>query len=513
VHEPSALEQTSRNDGERHRIALFVASALDRRLLSDFLRSLGHQVSAPDTHDVSAVAPDASLVIVDQRMAQRQGPALFQMRWRSRAAFLPILILLPQRAHPSGWLQAGFDDVLRQPIAKEELKARLAVYSRFRDQSEQYRQLFENALIGIYRCTREGQLLVANPALVAQLGFASFEALAASGLRSRRVEPSQDTIARLLEQRDVVTGLESSWRRLDGTLLYALESVRAVCDGDRMIYLEGSIEDISDRKGAERERDLLLTRAEVARSEAETASRLKDEFLATVSHELRTPLTAIIGWTGLLRSGRLPAEDGRGALEVIDRQARTQAQLVDDLLDVSRIITGKLRLQREPVIARNVVAAGIEAVRPAADAKGVHIREEMPAEACELNGDSGRLQQVVWNLLSNAVKFTPGGGEVTVRLRSDGSSLVLEVLDNGEGIEPDFLPFVFDRFRQHDASTTRKHAGLGLGLAIVRHLVELHGGTVEAHSPGKGQGAFFTVRLPLAADSADRSPRDCAAPG
>jgi PAS domain S-box-containing protein len=489
---------------------LFVGNPLDRGLLEDFLVSLGHAVSAPESGEANSIAPGVSLVIVDERTAQRHGAAIFQIRWRSSAAFLPILILLPLRSNPARWLQAGFDDVLRQPITKEELRARLAVFSRLRSQSEQYRQLFENALIGIYRCGLDGRLLVANEALITRLGFASFDALARAGLAQRRLEPGHDAIVALLAERGLVTGLESSWQRQDGTMLYALENARAVREGSRMLYVEGSIEDIGERKRSEKERELLLARAQAARVQAETASRLKDEFLATVSHELRTPLTAIIGWAHLLRSGKLRGDAVAGALEVIERQARTQAQLVEDLLDVSRIITGKLRLDLQAVVAQSFVAAGIEAVRPAAEAKGVRIREDMPAAPAILSGDQARLQQVVWNLLSNAVKFTRSGGEVSVRLRCDERLLTLEVADDGDGIDPDFLPFVFERFRQHDGTTTRAHGGLGLGLAIVRHLVELHGGTADAHSDGKGLGARFTVRLPLGAGAAAGIP---AAPG
>jgi PAS domain S-box-containing protein len=234
-----------------------------------------------------------------------------------------------------------------------------------------------------------------------------------------------------------------------------------------------------------------------ARAGAEKANRAKDEFLATLSHELRTPLTPILGWTVMLRSGTLdPAAVHRG-LEVIERNVRAQTQLIGDLLDVSRIITGKLRLEVSPIAVVPVVEAGVEAVRSSAEAKEITLGMELPSEMPTIVGDPDRLQQVVWNLVSNAVKFTPQGGRIDVRLRQDGSFLSLSVTDNGKGIEPEFIPHVFERFRQADSTSTRSHGGLGLGLAIVRHLVELHGGTVYAESGGLGEGSTFTVRLPL----------------
>ncbi|HST50775.1 MAG TPA: PAS domain S-box protein [Pyrinomonadaceae bacterium] len=232
-------------------------------------------------------------------------------------------------------------------------------------------------------------------------------------------------------------------------------------------------------------------------SDAQESNRLKDEFLATVSHELRTPLTAMLGWAHMLRAGHLNERSATKALETIERNARSQAQLIDDLLDVSRIITGKLRLDVRAIDPGSFIESAIEAVRPAADAKEIRIQKVMDTGLASVAGDPVRLQQVVWNLLANAIKFTPRGGRVQVRLERVNSHVEIVVSDNGAGIEPEFLPHVFDRFRQADMSTTRHHGGLGLGLSIVRHLVELHGGTVEAESAGEGQGATFVVRLPV----------------
>jgi CheY-like chemotaxis protein len=229
---------------------------------------------------------------------------------------------------------------------------------------------------------------------------------------------------------------------------------------------------------------------------AETATRARDEFLATVSHELRTPLTSIIGWLQLLR-GETQPDILSEALETIERNARAQSRLIEDILDFSRINAGKLRLDVRPLDLLDVVGSAVEVVRPGADAKGVKVDVVLDPSAGFISGDPDRLQQVIWNLLSNAVKFTPRGGRVQVRLERVGSHVEVTVSDTGAGISPEFLPFVFDRFSQAESGSTRAHGGLGLGLGIVKNLVELHGGTVQALSPGAGKGATFAVRLPV----------------
>jgi PAS domain S-box-containing protein len=231
--------------------------------------------------------------------------------------------------------------------------------------------------------------------------------------------------------------------------------------------------------------------------QAEESSRLKEEFLATISHELRTPLSAILGWARMLRLGQLSPEDTAKALDTIERNARAQAQLVDDLLDVSRIITGKLRMDVRPADPNSFIDAAVEAVRPAAEAKGVRMQKVVDTGPISIPGDPVRLQQIVWNLLSNAIKFTPRGGRVQIRSERVNSHLEIVVSDTGQGIPSDFLPHVFDRFRQADQRTSRQHGGMGLGLSIVRHLVELHGGSVRADSDGEGKGATFTIMLPI----------------
>jgi len=252
------------------------------------------------------------------------------------------------------------------------------------------------------------------------------------------------------------------------------------------------------RLSLEAKRKQLLAIEQDARRSAENANRLKDEFLSTVSHELRTPLTAIKGWALMLRGGRLGAAESERALDSIVRNARSQNQLIDDLLDVSRIISGKMRLNIAPLKLCSIIKAAVETVHPAAEPKGIRLSALLDPAADAMSGDAERLQQVVWNLLSNAVKFAPDGGRVEVRLERADSHVEITVADDGPGIKPEFLPYVFDRFRQEEGGTSRQQGGLGLGLAIVRHIVEMHGGTVHAASEGLGKGATFTVSLPIA---------------
>jgi signal transduction histidine kinase/CheY-like chemotaxis protein len=256
------------------------------------------------------------------------------------------------------------------------------------------------------------------------------------------------------------------------------------------------------------ERQDLLTRERAARDEAERLSALKDEFLATLSHELRTPLNAILGWASMLQRGVRDEETLRRGLETIERNARAQGQLIEDLLDMSRIISGTLRLDVHPVEPDKIIEAALGTVHPAAVAKRIDLRVNVAPGQGQVLADAGRLHQVMWNLLSNAVKFTPAGGTVQVLLIRDGHDFVIRVADSGIGIAPDFLPYVFDRFRQQDASITRKHGGLGLGLSIARQLVELHGGTIHVDSPGQHAGTTFTIRLPVAEAQVQAPPRE-----
>jgi PAS domain S-box-containing protein len=280
-------------------------------------------------------------------------------------------------------------------------------------------------------------------------------------------------------------------------------------DGAGRTLVGGVAVDVTDRRRAQRDRDQLLLAERAARAEAERASRLKDDFLTTLSHELRTPLNAILGWSSLLERGHADPQSLAEGLSAIARNARAQTRLIEDLLDMSRIVSGKLRLNVQAVSLHLVIEAAIEAVKPSADAKGVRLELALdPAAAGPVAGDPHRLQQAVWNLLTNAIKFTPQGGTVRVALAQTGPNLELTVSDTGQGIKPEFLPHVFERFRQADGSTTRRYGGLGIGLALVKDITQLHGGDVQATSPGEGQGATFTLTLPAATR---RQPPDDAA--
>lgn len=288
-------------------------------------------------------------------------------------------------------------------------------------------------------------------------------------------------------------------RRHDGAWRWTESRVAPVQDTQgKILRWVGMLTDVHDQR---QEREHLLQKERAARNEAEAASRLKDEFLAIVSHELRTPLSAIFGWSQLLLSPEIAATELQKGLETINRNARLQAQIIDDLLDMSRIITGTIRLDLQTVDLPEILEKALDSVRPAAVTKGVRI-ETAIHPACAIQGDSDRLQQILWNLFSNAIRFTPGGGTMQVALERVGSNLEVTVSDTGEGIDPEFLPFVFDRFRQQDSSTSRAHGGLGLGLSIVKNLVELHGGEIRGLSAGIGKGSTFILRLPILADLA-----------
>ena len=255
--------------------------------------------------------------------------------------------------------------------------------------------------------------------------------------------------------------------------------------------------EIAERTLAQQQAAELLLREQAARAEVENVNRSKDEFLAILSHELRTPLNAILGWSEILRSGDATVEEVQEGIQVIDRNARAQARLVEDVLEVSRIICGKVRLNIASVDLAAVIEAALASARPSAAAKGIRLYSEIGDIPVSVTGDAVRLQQVIWNLISNAIKFTPRHGEVAVQVHRKDEQLLIQVIDTGIGIKPDFLPFVFERFRQSDGSITRSHGGLGLGLSISRHLVEMHGGAISATSGGEGNGATFTILLPL----------------
>lgn len=303
--------------------------------------------------------------------------------------------------------------------------------------------------------------------------------------------------------------LETVRLKKDGTPIPVDVTVSPLKDPDgEVVGASKLIRDITDRKRMERERQELLAREQSLRAHAEAAGRMKDEFLATVSHELRTPLNAILGWATMLSKGNVDPSLAPRGIESIERNARAQAQLIEDLLDVSRIISGKVRLDVKPVALSTIVEEALDAIRPAAEAKSIKLEINIDPAANHLRADPARLQQVIWNLLSNSIKFTPSGGSVKVTGKRLDGKAEISVSDTGEGIKPEFLPYVFDRFKQGDSSVTRRHGGLGLGLAITRHLVEMHGGTIQAESDGDGHGATFTVKMLIPAVTAESATGD-----
>lgn len=373
------------------------------------------------------------------------------------------------------------------------------VHEELRTSEIRYRRLFEAARDGILILNAVTlQITDVNPFMMELLGYSRDEFLGKElweiGLFSDKTA-SQDAFRELQETGYLrYEDLPLQTRRGQSR---EVEFVSNVYEEDGQQVIQCNIRDITDRRHAEEERGELLESAQVARAEADTANTFKDEFLAILSHELRTPLTAILGWAQLLTTANLNEQDSERALETIVRNARAQTQLIDDLLDISRIITGKLRLDVCPVELAPIIETVVDGVRPAADAKNIHLQTALDSSINPISGDPDRLQQIVWNLLTNAIKFTPKGGRVQVWLERVDSHVEITISDTGQGIAPAFMPHVFERFRQSDSSSTRREGGLGLGLSIVRQLVELHGGTVTAQSAGAGEGTSFKVTLPI----------------
>jgi PAS domain S-box-containing protein len=388
----------------------------------------------------------------------------------------------------------------RQRSAAWQAETNRAAAQASRDIMARWGALVESADDAIIGKTVDGLITSWNPAAERMFGYSAAEAV---GQMITLIIPEE----RLLEEADVVSRIRrgesvehfetvrqaKNGRRLDISL-----SVSPIRDATgRIVGASKIARDIGERKRMEAEHQALLAREQTARAEAEAANRAKDEFLAVLSHELRTPLNAVYGWARMLQTGQIDAPERPGALDAIVRNANAQVQLIDDLIEVSRVMTGKMRLDVRAIDLKAVMEAALDTVRPAAVAKNIKLQTVLDPRAGLIVGDPDRLQQVVWNLLMNAVKFTPKQGRVQVQLRRVNSHIELVVSDSGQGIPRHVLPFIFDRFTQADSSPTRMHSGLGLGLTLVKHLVELHGGTVTAQSAGEDQGATFTVTLPL----------------
>ena len=479
------------------------------------LRAAGFEVLEAKSGEqavVIACTEEPDLIVLDVNLPDIDGfEVVRRIRAEPRVARVPIIHLsatFVQDAHKVQGLEGGADGYLTHPVEPPVLIASINAFLRTRHAEEamlrsedRFKSVFEKALDGIALLSQDLIFVDANPAMCRMLGRTRDELVGkhASALSPKGLENDVAHIAGIVSR-------QGGWRgampllRADGTRIELEWSLSRHSEPDVRLAI---VSDITERKLVESEREQLLASESAARGEAERANRLKDEFLATLSHELRSPLNAIVGWTQVLQrrsaEGSVPDDELSEALAVIERNARLQTQLIADLLDVSRITSGKMRLD---IVLLDPVApleAAIEGVRPAAEARQIALELDLDRLAGPILGDPARLQQVFWNLLSNAVKFTPRDGEVRVRLRRVGSHVEVAVSDSGCGIQPDFVPFVFDRFRQEHSSTDRNHGGLGLGLAIVRHLVEMHGGTVAAASEGEGRGATFTVHLPVSA--------------
>jgi len=483
-----------------------------------------HQVrwfaDGPELLEALARERAPGVLVLDWVLATLSGLEVcrFVRREHDRLA-LPIVMLTHNRDERSivEAFEAGANDYVVKPYIPAELAARvraaidtqhlhvtlldtLASLERERAlvaQSEtKYRRLAQSGVIGIIEANLSGRVIDANDMFLALVGWARADLVAGRLAAGLDANPFDERALRELVEAGVTSPYEKDLIARDGsTVTVRIAATRLDPRSDRCV---GYVLDVTHERQVEADRARLFEAERRARAEAELASRMKDEFLAIVSHELRTPMNAILGWASILQQQLTPSAQSDKALEVIQRNARLQAKMIDDILDVSRIVTGKVRLEPREVELAAIVEQAIEATRPAADARRITIVHQLAPDMPPLVVDPDRIQQVVWNLLSNAVKFTEPGGKVSVSARLELDRAVVEVTDTGAGIAPGNLVSIFERFRQIDATTTRSHGGLGLGLAIVRHLVEQHGGTVRAKSEGLGRGTTMIVRLPLA---------------
>jgi len=505
---------------------------------------------------------DFAVILLDVQMPGMDGfETATLIRNRARSQHTPIIFLTAFSTSESLMFKGyslGAVDYLFKPVEPDILTSKVSVFvdlfkktaevrrqaaqlasvnTELRESEQRFRSLSACSPVGIFLTDVEGRCTYTNPRFQAICGFTFEQSLGDGWLQSVH-----------LDDRDRIIADWGTWTltKCDYSHEFRLQTPEGII---RWVHLRsspllsaqgeflghvGTVEDITERKQAEEARAQVI-REQVARQQAEAANRMKDEFLATLSHELRTPLNSILGWAGLLRTRSFDAATTARALETIERNAKSQAQLIEDILDVSRIIRGKLHLNLRPLNLVSAIETAIEAMRPAAEEKSIQLEVVLDGvvdgvsdagspfatgdsgrnssanaglrKSILIKGDFDRLQQVVWNLVSNAIKFTPQGGKVEVRLTKTSSHAEIQVIDTGIGISPDFLPYVFDRFRQEDSTTTRSYGGLGLGLAIVRHLIELHGGSVHVDSEGEGQGATFTVKLLLLETAKER--RNC----
>ncbi|HEY3968400.1 MAG TPA: PAS domain S-box protein [Planctomycetaceae bacterium] len=371
--------------------------------------------------------------------------------------------------------------------------------------------IVESSDDGIISKSLDGIITTWNASAERIFGYAATEAIGQpiSILAPKdHLDEMPDILARI-RRGQRIDHFETIRCRKDGTRIHVSVSISPIRnEHNEVIGASKTVRDITERLRAEEQLQALLLAEQSARAEAERANRMKDEFLATVSHEILTPLNAILGWAHLLRTGQLTTSETQEALDIIERNTRDQARIIEDILDMSRIVSGKIALDFGPVELQSVIEAALATVRPAAEAKGIILDSELDSTTGPVLGDAGRLQQVVWNILSNAIKFTPKAGRVELRLSRVGSNIVTSITDTGVGIGSDLLPYVFDRFRQADSSSRRIHGGLGLGLAIAKQLVDLHGGQITVSSSGEGKGSRFVVALPVRALQSEQEPNE-----
>ncbi|NJN59914.1 MAG: response regulator, partial [Leptolyngbyaceae cyanobacterium SL_5_9] len=467
---------------------------------------------------------DFAVILLDVQMPGMDGfETATLIRTRERSRHTPIIFLTAFNTSENLVFRGyslGAVDYLLKPIEADILTSKVSVFielfkkteevkrqsrqlaainAELRESEERFRLLSACSPVGIFLTDINGSCTYTNPRLQAICDFTPSDGLGDGWLQSIHPEDRQQVIndwfTHTREVREYSDEFRFQTRSGEIRWTHVRSSPMFSSTGELMGHV-GTVEDITGRKHAEAAH-VQIIHEQAARQQAEAANRMKDEFLAVLSHELRTPLNSMMGWARLLRTKKFDEETTARALETIERNARSQAQLIEDILDVSLIVRGKLRLNLCPINFVSVVEQAIDSVRPLAEAKTIHLETNLADSAISVCGDPNRLQQVVWNLLTNAIKFTPEQGRIGVELIRHEAQTQLRVTDSGIGIKPDFLPHVFERFRQADGTTTRPHNGLGLGLAIVRHLVELHNGIVQAESEGEGQGASFTVQIPL----------------
>ena len=494
---PARILLVDDNQDMRDYLARLLDSCYEVETVTDGMAALNAVQNNP---------PD--LILSDVMMPGMDGFTLLRsLREQPQTQEIPIILLSARAGEESRieGLEAGADDYLIKPFSARELLARIEAtlkLAELRRTARTLRQQTETAeanLQNVLSSLRDGFLTLDRNWCYTYVNDRQLEIISKTreevmGKNVWHIFPDLvDTEFYARTERVMLSRIPllfeyyyPTWERWFENRIYPIP------DGIAILCAE-----ITERKQIEREREQLLIGEKAARNKAEELSRLKDEFLAIVSHELRTPLNPILGWSELLAAGRLDAEQTTRAIDIVRRNAKLQAQLIEDLLDVSRILRGKIKLDLVSVNLVNVIKAAISTVRLTADAKSIELITNFDPDLGSVLGDSRRLQQIIWNLLFNAIKFTPEGGRVTVTLRKVAQNASIEVSDTGEGIEPQFLPHIFDRFRQADSTSTRNFGGLGLGLAIVRYLTKLHHGSISVSSPGEGQGATFTVLLPL----------------